>query len=1627
MGILTNLLFSRQVVCCVLCVICVKMDRLSVENQESLKKMNTERLRVKLVRAGMDEDKAMEMDRAEMLEAVALTMINEELMEASQVPLPRDEAGSVTSEGGSGALRIKELEVEERRAEREERRAEREAEERRAEREERRVEREERRAEREAEEKRAEREREAEERRAAREFERQKELKRMELEQAKISLEMRRIEAQAVESNAEEEGSEDGEGAGSNLRAERVDNTLAAQTKRYGDIMRHVLPKMPAENSELPQFFETVEKLFHMYEVPDGVKAKLLIPLLTAQAKALVNRMSVENLANYAELKKFLLTEYKLTPREYKARFDTAVKNADETYILFAARLRNLLTYYLSSRGVQDFDKFCDLIISDRLKASLPQGPLNYVLSLEGESWFDPNKVASLADVFVNNRPPAGPKAQDGRAVRIATAAPTETRGHPGTYGARGGRYVPGRGGNNTSPAIRCYKCNGLGHLAKDCASNRGGAQGSYRGNVRGGGSSNYYQGSNRGHRGGAHVNLCSTLGAPRLQSKEMGVQCTDDDFQVNLITQPRWEFSEFPSVDVTTVKSLPMVRVYPLQYVEVTVAGYECVALEDSGCQIPIVSNRLFGWCCDGAIGKVDLHGFGKDHTVQAPLVNLTVRLRDGVCESGVGHEIPIVCAVTNLGTTDYDVILPADVVRELQAPSVSVSTVTYDTDNVESVTEEVQVGNLADSENVLGADSLAQEELEGDVSDLISEQKEDPTLEPCWNQAAAGKGGFTIHRGLLYHQDKVEGQPVCQLCVPQSRRDNVLRLAHESVFGGHLGERKTRERIRLSFYWPELRKSVLHHVQSCCNCQLRSRPITTDRVPITPVTRADVPFQVLNMDCIGPLDPPSAQGHKYCLCIVDNCTRWPSVYMLRSLTAKAVCEALIDLFTMVGVPKVIISDRGTNFTSQLTQEMLKSLGCSPRFNTPGHPEASGMVERFNQTCKNMLSHVVQQHQRMWHRYVPLLVWALREVPNATTGVSPYMLVYGRTPRGPLTVLKEMWAGEREIPPNLGKPVEDYLQDLRGKLEEVAEYAKSHTEKEQTRYVTRYNLRARHKTFHEGDQVIVLAPDSGGKLCNRWQGPGTIAKVMSKNSYLVDLGSNGTRHVHANKIRRFVARINGCSVINECDDDFGHVLTPATDVLSCALPSVCIDESKLSHLESSQRQELLRLLDEFQDRFSDTPGLCDAAVHRIQTTAEFVPRQMRPYRVPDALKPDVDRQIRQLLDLGLIRPSNSPMASPIVCVAKKDGGVRIAVDYRYLNSFTVGDAYPMATIDDVLRKIGHACYISTFDAKSGYWQIPVAEESSWLTAFVTHDGLYEWLRMPFGLKNAGATFVRAVRTVLRPVQAFCDSYVDDMGVGSSDWRSHLGHVREFLMIMRKSGMTLNLAKCEFGKAEVKFVGRLVGSGTHRADPQRLEGLAKMDPPHTKKELRKILGAFGYYREYIPHFADIAKPLTDLTQQNVPSNISSRWSVDCQLSFERLRSELVSSHVLRIPNVGKPFTLHTDASGRAVGATLGQLDDSGVEQPLAFASQKLSDTQASWATIEKEAYAVIWALNRFRNLIFGSLVSVYCDHNPLQYVRECAPKSAKLLRWSLALQEFNIDFHYKKGCQNVVADWLSRQ
>jgi len=212
---------------------------------------------------------------------------------------------------------------------------------------------------------------------------------------------------------------------------------------------------------------------------------------------------------------------------------------------------------------------------------------------------------------------------------------------------------------------------------------------------------------------------------------------------------------------------------------------------------------------------------------------------------------------------------------------------------------------------------------------------------------------------------------------------------------------------------------------------------------------------------------------------------------------------------------------------------------GVTPRFNTPGHPESSGIVERWNQTFKKMIHHVIIDNPRQWHKIISFTVWAIREVPNATTGVVPYMLVYGRLPRGPLAVLKESWTGDINLPPRLRLQPKMYLQKMKENLEKALAYANEHCKKKQLQYSNQYNKKAKHKAFEPSENVIVLYPTSSNKLISRWHGPCTILERRSKYSYLVDMGNECHKIIHANKIRKYYTRALACGLIAEEDEEW--------------------------------------------------------------------------------------------------------------------------------------------------------------------------------------------------------------------------------------------------------------------------------------------------------------------------------------------------------------------------------------------------------------------------------------------------------------------------------------------------------
>jgi hypothetical protein len=339
------------------------------------------------------------------------------------------------------------------------------------------------------------------------------------------------------------------------------------------------------------------------------------------------------------------------------------------------------------------------------------------------------------------------------------------------------------------------------------------------------------------------------------------------------------------------------------------------------------------------------------------------------------------------------------------------------------------------------------------------------------------------------------------------------------------------------------------------------------------------------------------------------------------------------------------------------------------------------------------------------------------------------------------------------------------------------------------------------------------------------------------------------------------------------------------------------------------------------------------------------------------------------------------------------------------------------------MEKVSRATYISCFDAKSGYWQVGMKEEHKWLTAFSCEEGLYEFNRMPFGLKSAGNTFVRAMATILKPVKPFTEPFIDDMAVCSSEWMQHLNHLDKYLSTIQDAGITLNLKKCTFARSNVKFVGHLIGSGTKRVDPDKVKCVREIKAPTTKREVRRLIGFFSYFRSFIPKFAELTRCLTDLTKKGVPDKTP--WTSDCQEALIRLKEALINAVCLYSVDFSRDFGILVDASLNTVGCCLIQIHD-GQEYPVAFASAKLTDTQSRWSTIEREAYAVVWALKKYRSWLLFSKVFVYSDHNPLKYLTESAPKSAKLTRWALALQEFNLCFNYRPAEQHQAADYLSR-
>lgn len=491
---------------------------------------------------------------------------------------------------------------------------------------------------------------------------------------------------------------------------------------------------------------------------------------------------------------------------------------------------------------------------------------------------------------------------------------------------------------------------------------------------------------------------------------------------------------------------------------------------------------------------------------------------------------------------------------------------------------------------------------------------------------------------------------------------------------------------------------------------------------------------------------------------------------------------------------------------------------------------------------------------------------------------------------------------------------------------------------------------------------------------------------------------------------------------------------------LECSRVNFCEEKDICSPVPENVKERFRRVLAENKTVFADPKEALPFNTNIVGTirTTDEEPVYSKLYPYPISMTDFVNKEIAEMLRMGIIRKSRSPYNNPVWIVDKKginEEGIqnkRFVNDFRKLNEKTIDDKYPVPDITTILSNLGKAKYFTKLDLKSGFYQIVLAEKDREKTAFSVNNGKYEYCRLPFGLKNAPSIFQRAIDDILREnIGIFIFVYVDDIIIYSINQEDHIKHIEWTLKALLEANMRVSAKKSEFFKTSVEYLGFIVSREGVRTCPDKVEAILKFTEPKTLFEVRSFLGLSGYYRRFIKNFASIAKSLNELLKGDngkVSANKSKRVRIELneeqRQAFLKLRQVLSSEDVILLyPDFSKPFELTTDASQYGMGAVLSQDG-----RPIMMISKTLSEKQQEFATNERELLAIVWALKRLRNFLYGTKnIQIFTDHQPLTFSISDKNTNAKIKRWKAFIEEHNAKIFYKPGKDNIVADALSRQ
>jgi hypothetical protein len=444
-------------------------------------------------------------------------------------------------------------------------------------------------------------------------------------------------------------------------------------------------------------------------------------------------------------------------------------------------------------------------------------------------------------------------------------------------------------------------------------------------------------------------------------------------------------------------------------------------------------------------------------------------------------------------------------------------------------------------------------------------------------------------------------------------------------------------------------------------------------------------------------------------------------------------------------------------------------------------------------------------------------------------------------------------------------------------------------------------------------------------------------------------------------------------------------------------------------------------VLDQFASVFATPTGLPPRRRfdHVIPLIPGARPVSVRPYRVVPELKTEIEKQVAELIEQGVIQPINSPFSSPVILVKKGDSTWRMVVDYRYLNALTQKGKYPLPVIDELLDELSGACYFTKLDLKAGYHQIRLAPGEEFKTAFQTHHGHYEFKVMAFGLTGAPGTFQSAMNETLAPVLRKCAIvFFDDILIYSRTLDDHVQHLRLVLQILQNDQWQVKLSKCAFAQERIAYLGHIISAEGVATDYSKIAAISKWSVPTTAKEIRSFLGITGYYQKFIRHYGVISRPLTNLLRKGTLFV----WTTIEEEAFQTLKQALISAPVLALPDFSKEFVIETDASDKGLGAVLMQAG-----HPLAYVSKALGPKTSTLSVYEKEYLAILLAVEQWRPYLQMKEFVICTDHKSLTNLNEQRLHTNWQHKALTKLMGLQYRMVYKKGCNNGAADALSRQ